>query len=81
MNLTCVLMLTRRRTYRGSLTRAAFLSARNNVFANAATIGTGLVTACHASALPDLLVGLGIFFMNLDAAREVYVAGARHTQT
>ena len=30
-----------------------------------------------ASAWPDLIVGLGIFFMNLDAAREVYVAARR----
>jgi len=26
------------------------------------------------SAWPDLIVGLGIFAINLDAAREVYVA-------
>jgi hypothetical protein len=52
------------------LTRAAFLSARNDVLANVAIIGAGLLTAYFASAWPDLIVGLGIFLMNLDAARE-----------
>jgi Co/Zn/Cd efflux system component len=64
-------------THGGSLTRAAFLSARNDVLANVAIIGAGLLTAYIASAWPDLIVGLGIFFMNLDAAREVYVAARR----
>jgi Co/Zn/Cd efflux system component len=36
-----------------------------------------VVTAYTASAWPDLIVGLGIFFMNLDAAREVYAAARR----
>ena len=77
MNLTCALMLARYRTHGGSLTRAAFLSARNDVLANAAIIGAGLVTAYTPSAWPDLIVGLGIFFINLDAAREVYAAARR----
>jgi Co/Zn/Cd efflux system component len=34
VNLTCALMLARYRTHGGSLTRAAFLSARNDVLAN-----------------------------------------------
>lgn len=42
MNLTCALMLARYRSHGGSLTRAAFLSARNDVLANAAIIGAGL---------------------------------------
>ena len=77
VNLTCALMLARYRTHGGSLTRAAFLSARNDVFANATIVCAGLVTVYTASAWPDLIVGLGIFFMNLDAAREVYVAARR----
>ena len=59
------------------MTRAAFLSARNDVLANAAIILAGLVTAYTVSAWPDLIVGLGIFLMNLDAAREVYVAARK----
>ena len=77
VNLTCALMLARFRTHGGSLTRAAFLSARNDVLANAAIICTGLVTAYTVSAWPDLAVGLGIFLMNLDAAREVFLAARK----
>jgi len=61
----------------GSLTRAAFLSARNDALANIAIIAAGLVTAATVSPWPDLIVGLGIFLMNLDAAREVYTTARR----
>jgi Co/Zn/Cd efflux system component len=74
VNLTCALMLARFRTHGGSLTRAAFLSARNDVWANVAIIGVGLLTAYTLSAWPDLIVGLGIAAMNADAAREVFSA-------
>jgi Co/Zn/Cd efflux system component len=74
VNLTCALMLARFRTHGGSLTRAAFLSARNDVWANVAIIGAGLLTAYTLSAWPDLIVGLGIAAMNADAAREVFSA-------
>ena len=77
VNFTCALMLARFRTDGGSLTRAAFLSARNDVLANAAIISAGLVTAYTVSAWPDLVVGLGIFLMNLDAAREVFLAARK----
>ncbi len=74
VNMSCALMLARYRHHPGSLTRAAFLSARNDVLANVAIIVAGLVTAYLVrSAWPDLLVGLGIFAMNTDAAREVYL--------
>ena len=74
VNLTCALMLARFRIHGGSLTRAAFLSARNDVWANVAIIGVGLLTAYTLSAWPDLIVGLGIAAMNADAAREVFSA-------
>lgn len=75
VNLTCAFMLARYRAHSGSLTRAAFLSARNDAFANVAIIAAGLVTAfLWASAWPDLIVGLGIAAMNADAAREVWEA-------
>jgi Co/Zn/Cd efflux system component len=77
VNLVCALMLARYRTHGGSLTRAAFLSSRNDVLANVAIIGAGLVTALTLSVWPDLVVGLAIFLMNLDAAREVYTAARR----
>jgi Co/Zn/Cd efflux system component len=67
-------MLARYRHHHGSLTKAAFLSARNDALANIAIIATGFVTAALNSAWPDLIVGLGIAAMNADAAREVWEA-------
>ncbi|HEY5868236.1 MAG TPA: cation transporter [Candidatus Tectomicrobia bacterium] len=77
INLFCAFLLARFRAHRGSLTRAAFLSARNDAWANIAIIAAGLITAMTVSPWPDLIVGLGIFVMNLDAAREVYTAARR----
>ncbi len=75
INLTCALILVRHRAHSGSLSRAAFLSARNDAFANVAIIAAGLVTAfAWHSAWPDLVVGLAIALVNLDAAREVWEA-------
>jgi Co/Zn/Cd efflux system component len=63
----------------GSLTRAAFLSARNDVFGNVAIIFAGGLTAATRSPTPDLIAGLGILLMNLDAARELFlVARSEH---
>jgi len=76
VNLTCALLLVRFRSHSGSLTRAAFLSARNDAYANVAIVLAGLVTAATLSAWPDLIVGLGIAVLNADAAREV-VGAAR----
>jgi len=74
VNATCVLILARYRGHSGSLTRAAFLSARNDAFANVAIITAGIVTASSMSAWPDLIVGLAIAAINADAAREVFAA-------
>ena len=74
INLTCALMLARWRETHGSLTRAAFLSARNDAIANLAIITAGLLTVAYPSAWPDLAIGLGIFLLNLDAAREIWEA-------
>jgi Co/Zn/Cd efflux system component len=72
VNLSCAVLLTRFRAHSGSLTRAAFLSARNDVIANVATIAAGALTAYTLSAWPDLIVGLGIVAMNSSAARKVW---------
>jgi Co/Zn/Cd efflux system component len=77
VNFICAMMLARYRVHGGSLTRAAYLSARNDVLANVAIIGTGFLTLYTASVWPDLAVGLGIFFVNLDAARKVYFAALK----
>ena len=75
VNASCAFMLARHRHHGGSLTRAAFLSARNDALANVAIIAAGLATAfLWRSAWPDLVVGLAIAAMNADAAREVFNA-------
>jgi Co/Zn/Cd efflux system component len=74
INLFCAFMLARHRHSGGSLTRAAFLSARNDAFANLAIIAAGVVTVFVPSVWPDLIVGLGIAALNADAAREVFRA-------
>lgn len=74
VNLFCAIHLARFRAQGGSLTRAAFLSARNDALANVGIIGAGFATAATASAWPDLCVGLAILAMNLDAAHEVFRA-------
>jgi Co/Zn/Cd efflux system component len=73
VNVCCALILARFRHHSGSLTKAAFLSARNDVLANIAIILAGIVTArLWRSAWPDLMVGVGIAITNADAAREVF---------
>lgn len=81
VNLACALMLARVRDHHGSLTRAAFLSARNDAAANIAIVIAGLITAAlWHSAWPDLVVGIGIAAMNADAAREIWEAAHRERQ-
>ena len=78
INVACAFMLARYRHHGGSLTKAAYLSARNDALANIAIIAAGAVTAfLWLSAWPDLLVGLGIAALNADAAREVWGAARR----
>jgi Co/Zn/Cd efflux system component len=81
INLYCAFRLARFRTHSGSLTRAAFLSARNDALANVAIIAAGIVTAATLSAWPDLIVGIGIFGLNLDASRQVYSAARDERRT
>jgi Co/Zn/Cd efflux system component len=69
VNFSCALMLVRHRYHGGSLTRAAFLSARNDTLANIAIIGAGLVTTYWSSAWPDLkksaLYEAGVLFSSV----------------
>jgi Co/Zn/Cd efflux system component len=74
INLFCAFLLAKVRLVHGSLTRAAFLSARNDAIANLGIITAGLVTAGWHSVWPDIAVGMAIAWMNLDAAREVWEA-------
>src|SRR3546814_8837526 len=67
VNLACAFMLARFRHHGGSLTRAAFLSARNDALANLAIIAAAIVSVfVWRSAWPDLIVGLAIAAINAD---------------
>ncbi len=74
VNVACAALLARHRARGGSLARAAFLSARNDVAGNLAVIAAGGLTAAWPSAWPDLAAGLGIAALNAGAAREVWTA-------
>jgi Co/Zn/Cd efflux system component len=74
VNFVCSLVLARHRDHGGSLAKAAFLSARNDVISNGAIIVAGALTAYFSSAWPDLITGIGIAALNAGAAREVWEA-------
>lgn len=74
VNVTCAFILAAFKRHTSSLNRAAYLSARNDAVANIAIILAGITTALTLSIWPDLVVGLGIFAINLDVAREVFTA-------
>lgn len=81
VNLACAFLLASYRHHSGSLTKAAFLSARNDALANIGIIAAGLVTAfVWQSAWPDLIVGLAIAAINADAAKEVWEAAREEHQ-
>ncbi len=81
VNLSCTMLLVRYRQHAGSMAKAAFLSARNDVLANVAIVGAGIITVYMPSAWPDLIVGLGIAALNAGAAKEVYQAAREEHRT
>ena len=62
------------RHHGGSLSRAAYLSARNDVLVNVSIIAMGVVTLRTDSAVPDLTLGTLIILLALHAAYEVWEA-------
>jgi Co/Zn/Cd efflux system component len=80
VNLACAFLLARFRRHSGSLTKAAFLSARNDTIASAMIIAGGGLTAWTHSAWPDLAIGLLITALNAGAAHEVYEAASREAR-
>lgn len=72
VNGTSTWLLTRLRHHGGSLSTAAFLSARNDVLVNLAIITMGLVTWRTHSGWPDLVLGCAIIALALHAAWEVW---------
>jgi len=76
VNLACALMLARHRTGSGSLTRAAYLSARNDTVANLAVVAAGLTTLAVPSPWPDLAAAGLIAVINADSAIDILRAAA-----
>jgi Co/Zn/Cd efflux system component len=74
INGTSAWLLARLRHGGGSLSTAAFLSARNDVLVNLAIITMGLVTWRTRSGWPDLILGCAIIALALHAAWEVWEA-------
>lgn len=74
VNLACATILARHRHQAGSLTKAAWLSARNDAFANLAIIAVGVLTIWFVTGWLDIVVGIAIGLLNADAARVVWKA-------
>lgn len=72
VNGTSAWLLVRVRHHGGSLSRAAFLSARNDVLINVAIIAMAVVTLWTGSGWPDLVLGCFIILLALHAAYEVW---------
>ena len=72
INCLCTLILMKFQNYSGSLTKAAFLSARNDALANIAIIFTGVITILYPSIWPDILVGLFIAYIRAESALVIY---------
>ena len=72
INCLCTLILMKFRNYSGSLTKAAFLSARNDAFANIAIILTGIITILYPSIWPDIVVGLFIAYIRAESALVIF---------
>jgi Co/Zn/Cd efflux system component len=72
VSLACALLLVRHRNHPGSLAKAAWLSARNDVLADIAIIAVAVVTVWMPTGWIDIVVGIGIGLLNADAARTVW---------
>ena len=72
INGTSAWLLAGVRRHGGSLSRAAFLSARNDVLVNVAIIAMGVVTTWTDSGWPDLILGCVIILLAFHAAHEVW---------
>ena len=77
VNLACAAILASHRNKGGSLARAAWLSARNDAFANLAILGAAAVALGWQSGWPDIIVGVGIAYLNADAGAKVWRAASR----
>lgn len=73
VNTICSVILLRHRDHGGSMTKAAWLAARNDVIVNIGIIIVGVITLVVVrNGWPDLILGLGIIALNARAAWEVW---------
>lgn len=72
VNGVCAWLLSRIRHHGGSMTTAAFVTARNDVIVNLAIIAMGLLTWLTDSGWPDIGLGVLIVLVNVGAAKEVW---------
>ena len=72
INLFCAFLMAKFKNTNSSLLLTAFYSARNDAFANIMMIIAGFVTFYTLSYYPDLIVGILIFLLNLDASKAIY---------
>jgi Co/Zn/Cd efflux system component len=73
VNVLCTFILAAFRNFQSSLSKLAYLSARNDAIGSILIIVAGIATAIMPSVWPDVIVGLGILVINLGAAREVFL--------
>ena len=74
INVFCALLIARHKSEEHGLVLAAFYSARNDAFTNVLIIISGFITLISPTIWPDLVVGIIIFILNADAAKEVLAA-------
>lgn len=81
VNVFCAFLIARHRSEEGGLVMVAFYSARNDAIANLLIIIAGFITVLSPSIWPDLIIGIAIFVMNADAAKEVIEASRKEGKT
>lgn len=74
VNGCCAWLLAQHRDAGGSMTKAAWLVARNDVIVNIAIVFVGVVTMLGSSGWPDIIFGLQVLILNLGASKEVWEA-------
>ncbi len=77
-NLVSFILLIKRRKEDINV-RSAWICSRNDVTANAAVIGAGLLVSYFNSAWPDILVGLGISFIIIQSSIQVIIEAYKHS--
>lgn len=77
VNLISAFTLMRYRHTGGALVMAAWLFTRNDAFVSAAIFVMAAITLWLQSGWPDLLLGIGILLLNLDAAKRVWDASEK----